>query len=289
MTPISRKAPLSRQALVYFGIPVGALALAEAGHPPRVAIVGPLDMPGRRRLRKRLPTTLLLGLPDASDAIVEHALQSVRPTRILSYFYPRKVPPNVLAMAPAMGTHPSLLPRWRGPDPYFWTIQSGDLETGVTLHRLEADYDTGAVLETRTLKVRSNETAWSLARRLDRLALPLIVSAATRDDVQGVPQQGAMTQAPLPTEADLTLAWSEAASTLERKVRAAAPFGAYATLGEEDVNVVRARVIPTGPKGLRPGEAWKSNEGWAVCCGVDALLLQRVEQEGQRIDPETCL
>ncbi len=290
MTPIHRKPTLGsgKATLVYFGIPVGALALADAGHPPHVAIVAPLDMPGRRRLRKRLPRTLLLGLPNASDAFVERALRSAQPTRILSYFYPRKIPPNVLAMAPAMGTHPSLLPRWRGPDPYFWTIQSGDLETGVTLHRLEADYDTGAILEARTLKVRPDETAWSLARRLDRLALPLLISAAARDDLEGTPQQGAATDAPLPTESDLTLQWSEAAATLERKVRAAAPLGAYATLGEEDVNVVHARVIPTGPKGLRPGEAWKSGEGWAVCCGVDALLLQRVEREGQHIDPEPC-
>lgn len=276
-------------SILYFGIPVGALALADAGHPPRVAILGPLDMPGRRRLRRCLPRTLLLGLPDLSDSSVAKAIRSAQPDRILSYFYPRKIPPDVLALAPAMGTHPSLLPAWRGPDPYFWAIRSGHARTGVTLHRLEAEYDTGAVVETRTLAIASDDDAWSLARKLDRLALPLILSAATRTDVEGTAQVGEATHAPRPTDDELTIDWSHSARDVQRLVRAAAPSGAYATLGDLDVNVTRARVIEVGPKGLRQGEAWKSDLGWAVRCGEDALLLERVERHGHAIEPETLL
>ena len=277
-------------SIVYFGIPVGALALAEAGYAPRIAILGPLDMPGRRRLRRRLPRALLLGRPDLDDAGVVNAIRSVRPDRILSYFYPRKIPAPVLALAPAVGTHPSLLPRWRGPDPYFWTIRSGDAHSGVTLHRLEPEYDTGAILETRSLDVDANENAWSLARRLDRLALPMILEAATRTDLAGRAQPSSgVTIAREPTDEELTIDWSEDADAIALLVRAAAPSGAYATLGETEVDVIRARVIAVEPKGLRPGEAWKTDEGWAVACGRDALLLQRVERDGKRVDPETFL
>ena len=271
--------------IVYFGLPVGALALARAGHPPSVAVIGPLDMPGRRRMRRRLPHTLLLGRPEPGDPSVLKAIRSARPDRILSYFYPRKIPPAVLALAPAMGTHPSLLPRWRGPDPYFWTILSGDSRSGVTLHRLDEDYDTGALLESRSLEVRPDENAWSLARRLDRLALPLIVSAATREELDGVKQTGDATLAPEPSDDELTIDWKKPATEIARLVRAAAPSGAYATLGDTDVDVVRARVVRKTAKGLRPGEAWKTKEGWAVRCGSDALLLQRVEHDGKQVDP----
>lgn len=275
--------------IVYFGLPVGALALAEAGHPPCVAIVAPLDVPGRRRLRRRLGRTLLLGRPETTDASVLKVIRSARPERILSYFYPRKIPPTVLALAPAMGTHPSLLPRWRGPDPYFWTIRSGDTRSGVTLHRLDEDYDTGAILESRSLRVGPDENAWSLARRLDRLALPLMLDAATRSELDGHAQSGELTLAPEPTDEQLTIDWTQPANEIDRLVRASAPNGAYATLGETDVDVLRVRVIRAKPKGLRPGEAWPTREGWAVRCGRDAVLLEHVEHDGERVDPETLL
>ena len=69
----------------------------------------------------------------------------------------------VLEVAPlgAIGVHPSLLPRHRGPDPYFWAIESGDLETGVTAHRLEEEYDTGAILAQRRLAIDASWNSWT--------------------------------------------------------------------------------------------------------------------------------
>ena len=35
-----------------------------------------------------------------------------------------------------INVHPSLLPRWRGPAPIFWSLYSGDKATGVTLIKI---------------------------------------------------------------------------------------------------------------------------------------------------------
>ncbi len=141
----------------YFGLPLGALALASRGVGPVVACIGHPDAPGMARLRATLGRagTLVLGRPDLDDAGVVPALAASRPDAILSWFWPRCVPARVLALAPrgAFGVHPSLLPRWRGPDPYFWAIRSGDLVTGVTLHRLDERYDTGAVVAQHILRI----------------------------------------------------------------------------------------------------------------------------------------
>lgn len=46
----------------------------------------------------------------------------------------------------AINLHPSLLPRYRGPDPIFWQLHHNETETGFSLHLLEETLDTGAIL-----------------------------------------------------------------------------------------------------------------------------------------------
>jgi methionyl-tRNA formyltransferase len=47
---------------------------------------------------------------------------------------------------PCINVHPSLLPRWRGPDPVRSSIMNGDTETSVTIHFTEKTIDTGNII-----------------------------------------------------------------------------------------------------------------------------------------------
>ncbi len=62
--------------------------------------------------------------------------------------FPRKLPVALLRELPRppLNLHPSLLPRHRGPEPLFWTFHGGDRESGVTIHAMDAGFDTGPVL-----------------------------------------------------------------------------------------------------------------------------------------------
>src|SRR5215212_6069286 len=54
--------------------------------------------------------------------------------------FPWRLPSELLTL-PRLGsvnTHPALLPRNRGPAPFFWMFMNGDTETGLTLHRMDA-------------------------------------------------------------------------------------------------------------------------------------------------------
>ena len=98
-------------------------------------------------------------------------VRAAAPDLLVSWFWTKRIPARLLSVAPAVGVHPSLLPRHRGPDPYFWAIDAGDETTGVTAHRLDATYDTGPILAQRTLEIRPSWDAWRLARALDRPSL----------------------------------------------------------------------------------------------------------------------
>lgn len=280
--------------ILYLGLPIGALCLARAGHRPLAVATGHPAAPGARRLRRRLAPrgTLLLGRPELTDPAVRRLLEGIRPDVLLSFFWPRPVPPALLASCPrgAFGLHPSLLPRWRGPDPYFWTVRAGERETGVTLFRLAEGYDTGPIVAQRRLPVPAGADAWQLARRLDRPALELLLECALRlaagEALDGEPQDAAQaTEAPRPSAEQLAIDWGQPAAQIVRLVRAARPSpGASARLGDTVVEVVEARLATTPPPAaLRTAEAWHAPEGLVVRAGDgDGVLLARVRDEDGR-------
>jgi len=277
--------------VLYLGLPLGAAVLARHGFTPDVACVWHLDAPGLRRLRTSAarPGRLVLGRPDLDAPDIARALRSAAPDAILSWFWPRKIPAEFLAIAPrgAFGVHPSLLPRWRGPDPYFHAIRSGDAETGVTLHRLEPEYDTGAIVAQRTLAIHDDDDAWSLARRLDRPSLALLVECAQRlargETLHGAPQDASRaTPAPQPTEAELAISFQAPAIDVVRLVRAASPApGATCLLGDMLVTVIAAHIAEGRvPRALEPGEAWVDEDGaLAVRTPDGGVVLDVVRDE----------
>ncbi len=275
--------------IAYFGLPLGALCLAAAGFVPRVICLGHPDAKGARRVRRQLSArALLLGRPDLNDVGVQRAIVSAAPDVLLSWFWPKRIPAALLTLAPrgAFGAHPSLLPLWRGPDPYFWTIYAGDAETGVSLHRLDADYDTGAVVAQRRVPITSEDDAWSLAKKLDRPSLALLVECATRlaagETLAGSTQdETQVSEAPQPDAQSLAIAWQRPVAAILRLIRAAAPQpGATAELGEHEVEIIRARRFEgTLPRALQPADAVLSSEGVVIVARDGGVVLERVRTE----------
>ncbi|MEM7608703.1 MAG: formyltransferase family protein, partial [Myxococcota bacterium] len=271
-------------------VPLGAEVLRRAGFAPALSALGPRDLPGRRRLGRLLPNVWTM--PNLGGDAFLAEVDRLRPEALLAFFWPKKIPKSLLSRVPAFGTHPSLLPRHRGPDPYFWTLRQGETQTGVTLQRLVEAYDEGPIVATRRVPVRADDTAWSLARRLDAPALELLVATAaflSRGWMPtGTPQPPGATQAPFPSAEDLRLDWNRPARELEALVRAASPQpGAQALFADTPVEVVRAKAVDQAvPAGLRPAEAWRSEGMWFVRCAEGALRIDRLRDvEGRALEP----
>jgi methionyl-tRNA formyltransferase len=135
--------------VAFFGLPLAALVLSGDGHDVVWAGTCRPGAIGTRRLARRIGEARVHVVPDLHRDAEYEALLDARPDLLVSWFWTKKIPGRVLRLAPAFGVHPSLLPRHRGADPYFWAIDSGDEVTGVTAHMLDAEYDEGAVLAQR--------------------------------------------------------------------------------------------------------------------------------------------
>lgn len=277
--------------ILYLGMPIGALMLLREGHQIVGACLSRPGSPGTSRLRRALAATgaPLLGRPDLTQPGVQALLASTDPDLVVSWFWTRRIPATLVALAPHGGinVHPSLLPRHRGPDPYFWTLFHGDAETGVTVHRITEAYDEGPVLLQRRVPVPDGVNSWQLARALDRPSLEAVrdvVASVARGEIRGDgdTQDAALaTEAPRPTDDDCEILWDQPASRVVARIRAASPEpGAFTGLGDHTVVVLAAERFARAPRGLEPGDVAWLPEGVVVACGEgEAVLLTRARAE----------
>jgi len=259
--------------IAYFGLPLGAWSLWRYGHTLSLVVLSPVAAPGRRRLARALRAGVRLDfLEGAEESDVEQALREQAPDLLLSWFWTRRLPETWLQRAALGGynVHPSLLPRHRGPNPYFAAIDAGDAVSGVSLHRLEATYDTGPIVATESVAV-GDRNAWQLARALDRPSLRLLRAAArwaeAGNPLPAQPQiEAVATWAGEPAGDQLRIDWSWGTERILLRIRALSPVpGLALAIHGVDFFVTRARRAAIPALALDPGEA-------AVC---DNLVLIR--------------
>lgn len=65
-----------------------------------------------------------------------------------------------------INVHPSLLPKYRGPNPYLQVIKNLEKESGVTFHLMDENFDTGAILHQKKVKTETTDTGAELRQRI---------------------------------------------------------------------------------------------------------------------------
>ena len=119
---------------------------------------------------------------DSLDAAICGALQRARADVIFLAGYMKRLGPRTLAAFPAriLNTHPALLPRFGGQgmfgDRVFEAVLAGsESESGASVHLVDAEYDTGAVVSQERIRVLPGDTVESLKARVQACERELIV------------------------------------------------------------------------------------------------------------------
>lgn len=207
---------------------------------------------------------------------------ATQPTAVLVLTFPWRIPAAVLALPPQgfLNVHFAALPGYRGPEPTFWQLRNGEPAGAVTVHRMEADFDTGPVLVAEPVPIGPHDT-----HGLHRTQLALAGVRAGRQLLAGLrgeaplleqPQDEAQARYwPRPTLPDLCINWQEPAEQIARLVRAANPWnrGALTTLRGQLLRVISLSIRPetvAAPAGTivlaAPGQAL------LVACGAGEIV-----------------
>ena len=130
-----------------------------------------------RAARAGVPARHLSGTthpaPQDLDAAVCRALVDHRVELVLLAGYMKKLGPQTLATfrGRVVNTHPALLPKFGGQGMYGHRVHEAVLAareraTGVTVHVVDADYDTGPILAQTEVPVAPDDTVETLAERV---------------------------------------------------------------------------------------------------------------------------
>ncbi|HEX9774901.1 MAG TPA: methionyl-tRNA formyltransferase [Actinomycetota bacterium] len=282
--------------VVFFGTPEVAARTLEAVRSSAHEVVAVVTQPDRPRGRKGSPQPSEVKRAAGSLPVLQpespkqdgfaQELAAFEPDALAVVAYGHILPRAVLAVAPAVNVHYSLLPAYRGAAPVQRALMDGAERTGVSVFLLEPTVDTGPVLAREPIEVGEEETAGEVLERLTPIGARLLVEvlgALARGGAEPQPQDDALASpAPKIAPHDRAVDWREPARAIVNRVRALSPRpGARADFGGSPLIVLRARRVSVGETTGGPGTV-VSADPLVIAAGEEGVELVTVQLAGKR-------
>jgi methionyl-tRNA formyltransferase len=288
--------------IVFMGTPPLAATVLDAllseNHIEVAAVVTQPDQPKGRELKlqpsavKELALTRNLPVMQPERARDPQFIEQIRtlaPDLIVVAAFGQILPPALLDV-PRFGclnVHTSLLPKYRGAAPIQWAILNGDVETGVTIMKMDAGLDTGGIVSEERTPITSEDDAQTLHDRLAKLGADLLVRTIP-DFVSGKlvarAQPDGATYARKIKKEDGRIDWTQPARVLWNRVRGLTPWpGTFNYLQRSPapvlLKILRAEMFQS--RSGSPGEVISADRnGIVVACGEGALRIVELQREG---------
>lgn len=181
----------------------------------------------------------------------------LKPDLALICGFSYRIPAQVFNIPPAgfFNIHFSILPAYKGPDPIFWQIKNGEQTGGISIHRVNHDFDSGEVVLQRAIPFIPGEN-WGICNsRYVQVLLDMVLQLMDSLDKgkQLPPVKIAIDQSsyyPNPDADDLTIKWDLLTTEqIENLVNASNPSagGAITSLNRQLVRILE--VSPVNGKG----------------------------------------
>src|SRR5277367_5093047 len=214
-----------------------------------IAVVTQPDKPKGRDLKLQCsPVKILaqkLNLPilqpaKARDEKFISELRELKPDLIVVVAYGQILPQTILDLPKfgCLNVHTSLLPKYRGASPIQSAILNGEIETGVTIMKMDAGLDTGEIISQACTSILPEDNSQTLHDRLAQLGAELLVATisgyvAGKILPRPQPAEGASYSAKIKKE-DGKIDWNEPAEKILNRLRAFTPWpGAFTFLKTE--------------------------------------------------------
>lgn len=199
------------------------------------------------------------------------------------------IPESIIKLFPKgiINLHPSLLPKYRGPNPIRWQILNGEKESGITIIKLTKEVDAGPILLQKSIKVDERDNYTLLNEKLITLgkeclseALELIKNG---EDVW-TDQIGEVTYAPKFRDNFEKLDFNESGDYLKRKILCLSfEPGGYAFFRDKRVKILDCSIIDEEIS-KDPGEiVFVKKESFGIKTKDKILIPEILKVEGKKI------
>jgi len=198
-------------------------------------------------------------------------IKDLRPDLIVVAGYHKIIPTTILNI-PTWGTinlHGSLLPKYRGPCTWKWTIINGETFTGVSVHIMTPQLDNGDLLGQRVIQISDTDTGGSLFEKISVVGAELLTDTIKEIEagvVEMKPQdENIASYFGYPTEQDAKINWGNDAICIRNLIRGLNPRpGAWTLFNGSTLRIWQATIII---------DESSSSPGTIIQCSKDKLVV----------------
>lgn len=268
-------------------------------------IVGVFTQPGKPKSRggkiTQPPVKVFAdahGLPveqplDLKLDSVQDYVRASQPDVVVVAAYGRILPQSMLDIFPGrfINVHASILPKYRGAAPIQWAVRNRDLQSGVTLMRMDVGLDCGNILTQQPITLDARETTGSLFDKMADIGADLLLQWLPRivgDEVQDVVQdEDRATFAPMFARDDEAVHWKQSALDIDAMIRSYAPeSGCYTYFGELRLKITAADTCDDHNADVPPGTIVRiAKDSFLVQTGQGQLVVREVQPAGKKRMP----
>ncbi len=269
--------------------------LLASDHEVGLVISQPSRPRGRGRKLSAPPMAELAqanGLPLRQPARISEVAQEISDyDALVVAAYGQILRPDTLyaAREGAWNVHASLLPAYRGAAPIERAIMAGELETGVSIMRMDEGLDTGPVALRYPTAIPPEMTGGELTQVLAELGAKAIVEAMSRleENSLTLSQQDNLnaTYAPKLEDEEKVIRWGERVEKVHDLVRALTPHIGARTFHREvsgPIRVLRSKISRDELPDAEPGTILPAKGRILVACKEGFLEIMELQMPGGR-------
>ena len=199
------------------------------------------------------------------------------------------IPESVIELFPKgiINLHPSLLPKYRGPNPIRWQILKGEKESGVTIMKLTKEVDAGPILLQKKIDIDEKDNYTKLTEKLIEIskeclneALELIKNGK---DIW-VEQKGEASLAPKFDKDFEKLDFNLEGEYLKRKILCLSfEPGAYAFFRGKRIKILDCSIVDKKYEGDFGGIVFVNRDSFGIKTKDKILIPEILQPEGKKL------
>ncbi len=216
-------------------------------------------------------------------------IKQINPDIIVVIAYGQIIPQNILDLPKygCINVHASLLPKYRGASCIQASLLNQDKETGITIMKMDANLDTGPIIQQIKLPIKNNDTAGSLFVKLAKIIkknLAKILFSYIQGDLTEKKQDDSLSSyVPMIKKKDGHLNWQDNLNKISARFRAMSPWpGVYGVIDSKIIKIIELGkdIITTKHQA---GTLFVKNNKLFIQAGDNAVEIKKLQLSGKKI------
>lgn len=282
-----------KKRIIFAGIPDMALACLDALINNKSKVVGMIAPPkdhacfGIMLEKARQYNIPFIVYENLKDRDFLRQIEDLKPDIGVVASYDRLLPKKLLEI-PKLGflnVHPSLLPQYRGGNPYFHVIKNGERQSGVTIHYMDETFDTGDIVSQASIPIGDLDTMGTVFNKLNIQAAFMIVDVikvvesgnvlprVKQDKTKKYKQAKGID----PQRGDTVINWNMPCMEIDRFIRACNPFFGTISYFRGEIFRIYAASFEQKDIGLaKPGQIVEVTSDKLAIATIDGVIYPSV-------------